>query len=79
MEEGERVDDFKDSDDESSDNEDSDDEYTKKDTQIADFDIPVVRHLRVNFSILFHRKSKTMIMKRKKKRKLIGRLKSIEY
>jgi len=44
--EGERVDDFKDSDDESSESDSDDDEYAKRDANIADFDIPVVRHLK---------------------------------
>lgn len=46
--EGDRVDDFKDSDAESSSDEDEDDEPHKADAQIADYDIPIVRGIKVS-------------------------------
>jgi hypothetical protein len=61
--EGDRVDEFKDSDAESSSDEDDDDEPHKADTQIADYDIPIVRNIKVRiphclqlFNSFFYRK-----------------------
>ena len=69
--EGERVDEFKDSDAESSSDDDDDDEPHKADTQIADYDIPIVRGIKVSFflrhySNFSYRKWKEKMMKKRK-------------
>ena len=69
--EGERVDEVIDSDDSSDSSSDSEDDLGNRDTQMVDYDIPIVRHLKVSDLILTFRKLITMIKMQPRRTKLI--------